>query len=117
MLAAAEDGSQGPVLFALAETYDPNMLAAWGTHGVAPYVARAQVLYRKALSLGISAAFGRIEALPPVLRSPPTPVQLIEAVGRIPSDSRYLCAVAQHQHAPPSKIDEIDRHSSTLRVF
>jgi hypothetical protein len=74
MLAAAEDGSQGPVLFALAETYDPNMLAAWGTRSVAGDVARAQALYRKALSLGISAAHGRLEALPPVLLSLPTPV-------------------------------------------
>jgi len=33
MLAAAEDGARGPVTFALAETYDPNMLAAWGSRG------------------------------------------------------------------------------------
>jgi hypothetical protein len=33
MLAAAEDSAQGPVTFALAETYDPNMLAAWGSRG------------------------------------------------------------------------------------
>ena len=63
MLAAAEDGSQGPVLFALAETYDPNMLAAWGTRGVAADVARARALYRKALSLGVASAHGRLEAL------------------------------------------------------
>ena len=31
MLADADDGGQGAVSFALAETYDPNMLAAWGT--------------------------------------------------------------------------------------
>ena len=63
MLAAAEDGSQGLVLFALAETYDPNMLAAWGTRGVAADVARARALYRKALSLGVASAHGRLEAL------------------------------------------------------
>jgi len=63
MLAAAEDGSQGPVLFALAETYDPNMLAAWGTRGVSADVARARALYRKALSLGVASALGRLEAL------------------------------------------------------
>jgi hypothetical protein len=63
MLAAAEDGSQGPVLFALAETYDPNMLAAWGTRGVPADVARARALYRKALSLGVASAHGRLEAL------------------------------------------------------
>jgi len=63
MLAAAEDGGQGPVLFALAETYDPNMLAALGTRGVAADVARARALYRKALSLGVASAHGRLEAL------------------------------------------------------
>jgi hypothetical protein len=63
MLAGAEDGGQGPVLFALAETYDPNMLAAWGTRGVAADVARARALYRKALSLGVASAHGRLEAL------------------------------------------------------
>jgi hypothetical protein len=31
MLAGADDGGQGAVSFALAETFDPNMLAAWGT--------------------------------------------------------------------------------------
>jgi hypothetical protein len=30
ILAAAEDGAQCPVTFALAETYDPNMLVALG---------------------------------------------------------------------------------------
>jgi hypothetical protein len=63
MLASAEDGGQGPVLFALAETFDPNMLAAWGTRGVAADVARARALYRKALSLGVASAHGRLEAL------------------------------------------------------
>jgi hypothetical protein len=33
MLADADDGGQGAVSFALAETYDPNMLAAWGSRG------------------------------------------------------------------------------------
>jgi len=63
MLAAAEDGSQGLVSFALAETYDPNMLAAWGTRGVVADVARARALYRKALNLGVASAHGRLEAL------------------------------------------------------
>ena len=63
LLAAAEDGSQGPVLFALAETYDPNMLTAWGTRGVAADVARARALYRKALSLGVASSHARLEAL------------------------------------------------------
>ena len=63
MLAAAEDSLQGPVLFAMAETYDPNVLAKWGTRGVAADIARARALYRKALSLGVASALGRLEAL------------------------------------------------------
>lgn len=63
LLAAAEDGKQGPVSFALAETYDPNMLAAWGSRGVASDVARARALYRKALDLGVPRAQARLDAL------------------------------------------------------
>jgi len=63
MLAAAEDGAQGPVTFALAETYDPNMLAAWGSRGVTSDVVRARALYRKALELGVTRANMRLEAL------------------------------------------------------
>ena len=48
MLAGADDGAQGAISFALAETYDPNMLAAWGTRGVAADAAKARALYRKA---------------------------------------------------------------------
>ena len=42
MLAAAEDRRQGLVSFALAETYDPNILAAWGTRGVAGDIAKLE---------------------------------------------------------------------------
>jgi hypothetical protein len=63
MLGAADDGGKGPLSFALAETYDPNMLAAWGARGVAADVARARALYRKALSLGVAQAQNRLDAL------------------------------------------------------
>jgi hypothetical protein len=63
MLAAGEEGNLGPLSFALAETYDPNMLAAWGSRGVAADVAKARALYRKALNLGIANAQSRLEAL------------------------------------------------------
>jgi hypothetical protein len=63
MLAAAEDGAQGPVTFALAETYDPNILSAWGSRGVTSDVIRARALYRKALELGVTKANTRLEAL------------------------------------------------------
>jgi hypothetical protein len=61
--AAAEDGAQGPVTFALAETYDPNMLVAWGSRGVTSDVVRARILYRKALEFGVTKANTRLEAL------------------------------------------------------
>ena len=63
MLAAADDGAQGAVSFALAETYDPNMLAAWGTRGVAADAAKARALYRKAFGLGVAKAQTRLDAL------------------------------------------------------
>lgn len=63
MLGGAEEASQGPASFALAETYDPNMLAAWGSRGVAADVAKARALYRKALNLGVAHAQVRLEAL------------------------------------------------------
>jgi hypothetical protein len=63
MLAAAEESNHGPVSFALAETFDPNMLAAWGSRGAAADVAKARALYRKALSLGVANAQNRLDAL------------------------------------------------------
>jgi hypothetical protein len=63
MLAGADDGGQGSISFALAETYDPNMLAAWGTRGAAADAAKARALYRKALSLGVARAQNRLDAL------------------------------------------------------
>jgi hypothetical protein len=62
LLSSADEGS-GPAVFALAETYDPNMLAAWGTRGVAADVARARALYRKAQGLGTERAQARLDAL------------------------------------------------------
>jgi hypothetical protein len=44
------------VMFALAETYDPNMLSAWGTPGVVSNVVKATLRYRKTLKLGINRA-------------------------------------------------------------
>jgi hypothetical protein len=65
MLADADDGGQGAVLFALAETYDPNMLAAWGTRGVVADAAKARALYQKAFGLGVARAQNRLDALRP----------------------------------------------------
>jgi curved DNA-binding protein CbpA len=49
---AAEMGS-APALFALAETYDPAMLSAWGTLGTQGDVGKAQELYAKAFASGV----------------------------------------------------------------
>src|SRR5262245_8380111 len=63
MLADADDGGEGAVSFALAETYDPNMLAAWGTRGVTADAAKARELYHKAFDLGVAQAQKRLDGL------------------------------------------------------
>ena len=65
MLADADDGVQGTVSFALAETYDPNMLAAWGTRGGDADAAKARALYQKSFGLGVARAQNRLDALRP----------------------------------------------------
>jgi TPR repeat protein len=52
----------GDVTFALAETYDPNMLASWGSHEDAN-TKIAKVLYHRAFELGNMRAKIRLEAL------------------------------------------------------
>ena len=54
LLVGADDGKQGAILFALAETYDPNMLAAWGARDKAADAVKARALYRKAFGLGVA---------------------------------------------------------------
>jgi hypothetical protein len=64
ILAVAEAGiPSGTVTFALAETYDPERLAAWGTRGVAADATKARSLYTKALGMGLSRAQERLDAL------------------------------------------------------
>ena len=60
LLLPREDTEEAPVLFALAETYDPNMLAAWNAHGIIADASRAVALYRRALELGLDEAERRI---------------------------------------------------------
>ena len=60
---AAEMGS-AQALFALAETYDPLSLSAWGTLGTQGDAAKAQELYAKALAGGVQGAKDRLNALP-----------------------------------------------------
>jgi hypothetical protein len=64
ILTAAEGSNPGGfVSFALAETYDPNKLAAWGTRGVSADAVKARALYNKALNMGVSRAKERLDAL------------------------------------------------------
>jgi hypothetical protein len=56
---AAETGD-GRALFALAETFDPIALSAWGTLGTLGDKARAQELYAKALAGGFEEARNRL---------------------------------------------------------
>lgn len=62
-LTSNETVAPGPINFALAETYDPNMLAAWGTRGVSADVTKARSLYFKARDLGVGRAQVRLEQL------------------------------------------------------
>jgi hypothetical protein len=59
---AAETGS-APAMFALAETHDPAILAAWGTFGTQGDVTKARELYSKALAGGVLEARDRLNAL------------------------------------------------------
>jgi hypothetical protein len=63
LLASTDVTPSGPIAFALAETYDPNMLAAWGTRGVSADVNKAKSLYFKARDLGVDRAQLRLDQL------------------------------------------------------
>jgi hypothetical protein len=60
---AAETGSAS-ALFALAETYDPAILSAWGAFGTQGDVGKARELYAKAFAGGIREARDRLNASP-----------------------------------------------------
>ena len=62
VLERAAEGGNAPALFALAETFDPAMLSAWGTLGTQGDVARAQDLYAKAFAGGVLEAKERMGA-------------------------------------------------------
>jgi hypothetical protein len=59
---AAETGS-AQASFMLAETYDPNILSAWGTYGPRGEATKARELYAKAHAGGIQEAKERFDAL------------------------------------------------------
>jgi TPR repeat protein len=59
---AVRSGSPQAAFF-LAETYDPQMLAQWGTFGIRGDVDKARDLYGRALKNGIADSKPRLEAL------------------------------------------------------
>jgi hypothetical protein len=63
LLANADTDPTGLVLFTLGESYDPNMLAAWGMRGISADIEKAKGLYAAALSLGYAGARQRLDAL------------------------------------------------------
>jgi hypothetical protein len=63
LLATAAAATSPRALFLMAETFDPNMLAAWGTRGVTADPDRARALYAAANALGHEKADGRLDAL------------------------------------------------------
>jgi len=63
LLERASEGSDRDALFALAETYDPRMLAKWGVLGTKPDLALAKELYGKAAGQGAQGAKERLLAL------------------------------------------------------
>ena len=61
ILDAPETASSGAMMFMLAETYDPSMLAIWQTRGlIAADPQKARHLYQKALALGDNRADQRL---------------------------------------------------------
>jgi hypothetical protein len=63
LLERAAKAGEPAAMMALAETLDPNMLAAWGARGLAADPRAAREHYAKAHSAGIASARQRLEAL------------------------------------------------------
>lgn len=63
VLESAAEAGNAKASFALAETYDPNILARWGTYGTRSDASKARELYGKATAGGIQEAKDRINAL------------------------------------------------------
>src|SRR4051812_30271033 len=63
LLERASDSDKAEAWFALAETYDPQMLARWGVLGVKPDPEKARTLYQTAEARGTQGARERLLAL------------------------------------------------------
>jgi TPR repeat protein len=62
VLERAVEAGSAPALFALAETYDPAVLSAWGTVGTQGDPGKARELYGQAFAHGVVAAKDRLNA-------------------------------------------------------
>src|SRR3954469_6492625 len=60
LLERASDSDAAEAWFALAETYDPQMLARWGVLGVRPDLEKARSLYQRAEARGVQGARERL---------------------------------------------------------
>lgn len=63
LLAGAVADGAPEAMLALAETFDPNVLAAWGVRGSRANTDRARTLYEGALAAGLQQARRRLDAL------------------------------------------------------
>lgn len=63
LLARAADAGDADATFALASTYDPNILSQKGARGLTGDPAQAKTLYARALTAGVQDAKSRISAL------------------------------------------------------
>ena len=63
LLERASDSDEAEAWFALAETYDPQMLARWGVLGVKPDLEKARTLYQRAEARGAQGARERLLAI------------------------------------------------------
>ena len=63
LLTRAVSSGDARAIFALAETYDPNMLSAWGVRGIKGDRERASALYAQAHANGLAEAQSRVTGL------------------------------------------------------
>ena len=63
LLERASDSDAAEAWFALAETYEPQMLARWGVLGVKPDLEKARTLYQRAEARGAQGARERLLAI------------------------------------------------------
>ena len=63
LLERAASGGGPDAMMALAETYDPAMLARWGARGIKADPGKARALYQKAADSGLAEARARVLAL------------------------------------------------------